>query len=323
MKTSAPHTTRRTSSGVTLIELMVALVIGLILVAGAVTVYTQSRSTYRITETAARLQEVARYAMDTIEPDVRLAGFWGLTNSATLIENAATPTDAPQPVATGLTNNCGTNWIVDVGRFLDARDAPATGGAGYNLACPATSARNTSDVLIVRRASSDLRAPRNTRAQVQTNRMRGVIFNDGVVPAGFGASPASETRDLIIHAYYVSNQGVAPNGLQQFQLRRQTLVAGGIQDTEIIPGVEDLQVQFGLDVNGDGNADRYVNAGAVPTNARIASARIWLRVVAEDQEVGYVNPTTYQYANITAFTPADNRRRVVFSKTIQVRNSRP
>jgi type IV pilus assembly protein PilW len=314
---------RTRSCGATLIELMVALLIGLLLVAGAVTVYTQSRSTYRITETAARLQEVARYAMDTIEPDIRLAGYWGLTNDANFIENKATPTDTQITEAVIASGSCGTNWAANLTRFIDGRDASATGGAGYNLGCAATTPRTTSDVLIVRRASADTRPLTNGRIQLQTNRMRGVIFSNGVVPAGFTAAPGSATHDLVVNAYYISDRGIAANGLRQYELRRQTLIAGQVRDDQIIPGVEDLQVQFGADVNNDGNADRYVNPGAaILATARVTAARIWIRVVAEDHEVGYTNPTTYTYANAAAFAPADNRRRVLFSKTIRIRNSR-
>ena len=56
--TSAHRASGRTGMlGVSLIELMVALTIGLLLTAGALTVYMQSRNTYRTTDTAARMQE--------------------------------------------------------------------------------------------------------------------------------------------------------------------------------------------------------------------------------------------------------------------------
>lgn len=323
----------RRHHGVTLIELLVSLVIGGLLIAGAVSVYMQSRNTYRVTETAARLQEVARYALDTIEPDIRMAGFWGLTHRADFVENRGGPADTVQAVATGITRNCGTNWIVDAARFVDGRDATSTGGAGYDLACaaatpaewPSATPAAWSDVLIVRRASSDIRPLTNGRAQIQTNRMRGVIFKDGALPAGFSASPASETRDLVVHAYYISRSGADANGLPQYHLRRQTLVGGGprVDDIEIISGVEDLQVQFGIDRNDDGNSDQYVNPGAaILATARITSARIWLRIVSEEREVGFTDTTNYVYANATHGTPGDNRRRVLVSKTIQIRNSR-
>jgi type IV pilus assembly protein PilW len=278
---------------------------------------------YRVSETAARLQEVARYALDVVEPDVRLAGYWGLTNRPDFIENRAGPADAQQAVAAGITGNCGNNWIVDVDRFVDGRDATGTGGSGYNLACAATDPADWADVLIVRRASTDQRPLTAGRVQIQTNRMRGGVFKDGTLPAGFGAPPAaSATHDLIVRAYYIRDNAPSPNGLPQFQLRRKTLVGTSILDEEVVPGVADLQVQFGIDATGDGNADRYVDPESVPAGARIASARIWLLIVAEEAEVGFTNDTDFEYANADPGVFGDNRRRVLVFKTIQIRNSR-
>jgi type IV pilus assembly protein PilW len=332
---------KRSSRGVSLIELLVSLVIGLLLVAGAASVYLQSRDTYRTSETAARLQEVARYALDTIEPDVRMSGYWGLTNTAAFIFNGAPAAQAEEAVADDIERDCGNNWIVDVAQFIDARDQTLDATTGsYNLACAGnvpegvsgpTGPATWSDVLIIRRASSDMRAATSGRVQIQTTRTGARIFKDGTIPADVAAM--SETRDLLVHAYYISQRGNGANGLPQFQLRRQTLQPAGsdmeagatpeINDIEIVSGVEDLQVQFGVDTGTDGNVDRYVNPGAVPANARIASVRIWLRVVADDREPGFSDTTNYTYANSTTpATATDGRRRVLISKTIQIRNSR-
>ena len=87
--------TRIASAGFSLIELMVALTIGLVLIGGAVYVYQQSRDTYALNESTARLQEEARYALSLIEPDVQLAGYYGFTNAyddvQLVIGGASTP----------------------------------------------------------------------------------------------------------------------------------------------------------------------------------------------------------------------------------------
>jgi type IV pilus assembly protein PilW len=318
--------------GVSLIELLVALVIGSLLIIGAVTVFMQSRTTYRTNETAARLQEVARYALDTIEPDVRLAGFWGLTNRPDFVDNRGTPAD-PRQAVDPAANNCGVNFTVNAATPVDARDQrtanvyagthASTGGAtGFNMpACPATTATNWSDVLIVRRASSDVAPLQAGRMQIQSSRIRATIFSDGAVPAMYDPA-ASETHNMVVHAYYVS-EGAAINGVRQFSLRRKTLGAGpAIVDEEVISGVEDMQVQFGIDnAPRDGNVERYVNPGGVPAGARIASIRIWLRVVAEEREIGWINDTNFVYANQNYGRFNDDRRRVLVSKTIQIRNA--
>lgn len=307
-----PSQTPRRQHGVSLIELMVSLVIGLLLILGAVTVYTQSRNTYRTDEAAARLQETARYVFDMIEPDVRLAGYFGLTNRPDFVENRGAVGDAQQAVASGVTNNCQNNWTVDVARFLDGRDNGSYGLTG----CAAVNNATWSDTLIVRRASSTTSPLTNNRFQIQTNRMRGVIFKNGTLPAGFGIAPASETHDLVVRAYYISNPAAG-----QFALRRKTLNGLTVADEQVIQGVEDLQVQFGVDTTGDSNADRYVDAGGVPAGAQIVSARIWVMVTATDIEVGFQDGTTYAYANVNRGTYSDQRRRLVVAKTIQIRNS--
>lgn len=330
-RSAAPRPLQR---GVSLIELLVALTIGSLLIIGAVTVYMQSRTTYRTNETAARLQEVARYALDTIEPDVRLAGFWGLTNRADFVDNRGTPADTRQAVDNGVANNCGVNFTVDAATAIDARDARNTGTyagthgsnggtTGFTFAaCPATNAANWSDVLIVRRASSDVAPLQNGRLQVQSNRMRATIFSDGAVPALFDPA-GSETHNMVVHVYYVSEVLPSPNGMRQFSLRRKTLNAGpSIVDEEVVPGVEDMQIQFGIDnAPRDGSVERYVNPGNVPAGARIASVRIWLRVIAEEREVGFINGITFNYANANYGQFGDDRRRVLVSKTIQIRNA--
>ncbi len=70
--------TRRTAHrGMTLVELMVGLAIGLFLVAVMSTMYLGSRSTFVAQESGARLQENGRFAMDTIANDLRMSGFRG------------------------------------------------------------------------------------------------------------------------------------------------------------------------------------------------------------------------------------------------------
>jgi len=68
--------------GLSMIELLVGLAIGSMVIMGAVFVYNQSRTTYGINETQARLQENARYALAILEADITLAGNYGFDNYA-------------------------------------------------------------------------------------------------------------------------------------------------------------------------------------------------------------------------------------------------
>ncbi len=322
--------------GLSLVELMVAMIIGIFLMLGAVTVYNQSRNTYRASEALARLQEVGRLAMDVIESDLRMANYWGLNSDATFIVNRAGVGD-PKPSAFtdaqwGVISACGgasSNWAIDLDRYLDGTNN------GFGLSCTAPTGYTpigTSDVLVIRRASDNLPTTLDTgRVYLQTSRLQGELFmpacsdptDPTCIPASF-LPPVSQSRRLEATAYYVANRSTLRTDVPA--LRRKRLVsltaATPILDDEIVSGIEDIQVRFGIDTNGDTNVDSYVNPGAVG-GAAVISATIWLRVRSEDRDFSHTDDRSYQYADMaTAFTPNDNYRRIVISKTIQLRNTR-
>ena len=65
------------SRGFSLVELMVAITIGAIILAGAVTLFVNNRDTYKTTNELSRLQETARYALGMMVKDIRMAGYFG------------------------------------------------------------------------------------------------------------------------------------------------------------------------------------------------------------------------------------------------------
>ncbi|NNF62362.1 MAG: hypothetical protein HKN06_13675, partial [Gammaproteobacteria bacterium] len=103
------------------------------------------------------------------------------------------------------------------------------------------------------------------------------------------------------------------------------------EDQEVLSGVEDFQFQFGIDTDGDLDANRYVNANnpmlvpgdpAFDPNAQIVSVRIWLRMRTIHPEQGHTDTSAYVYADHNTPAPNDNFRRLVVSKTIQLRNTK-
>lgn len=63
--------------GFTLIEMMIAITIGLLLLAGLGTVYLGSQQTFRQQEALARMQEGARYAFEVMTLEIRQVGYTG------------------------------------------------------------------------------------------------------------------------------------------------------------------------------------------------------------------------------------------------------
>jgi type IV pilus assembly protein PilW len=311
---------------VSLIELMVALVISLVLIAGAIQVYVNSRQTYEVNETLARLQETARYALSVIEPDIRMANSWGLVKGYVVVD----------PAIAALDNECGANFAVaETMATLDGNNNQ------YSFGCAAfgAGAVASADTLIVRRASLLPSAATDDRLQVCSSRTVAQVVTDS---AACTPPPFGQVNDLIVNGYYINRDADLRAG--QPSLRRWGLVgptAEEMDEVEIIPGVEDMQIQFGIDPTGTtGIASRYVNPGEeTAANAQVVSVRLWLLVRTETEEQGFVDDNIYEYgdrdedANGTtadlndagaatrAYAPEDGFRRLLVSRTIQIRNA--
>ena len=329
---------RKRIAGMTLIELMVALAIGSFLMIGAMTVFMQSRTTFRINESISRLQENARFVMDTLEPDLRMASYFGLTTRSSKVDNRANPAQ-PTPPGLAVVGDCGPNWTINLGQ-----EVAGTNNV-YAWACPAFGApQPNSDTLEIRRVSEDpIGLLQIGTMYLQSARFRnGQIFVGNVIPPGFQPAPQSMPFLVRVSGYYVSqNSSLDTPGNPIPSLRQKVLVGGGflgprIIDQEVLPGVEDFQVQLGVDTDLEGtptrgSVNRYVNAndpilnplaaGFIP-DAEVLSIRFWIRIRSERPEVGYTDTNNYVYADVNIPAPNDQFRRTVVTKTIYLRNAR-
>lgn len=360
---------RSTEQGLSLVELMVALAIGSILIVGAVYVFSRGRTTYAVNESVARLQENGRYVLSVLEPDVELAGYYGFTNApdtvrfvsgaspgivyavAPQMRQRPVPAAPPVPVANlpAGAHDCGTNFAVDVLTPIQgSNDSFAMGpGAGASCAPYGAGAVGTADTLVIRRVETNTAAPVKDRLQLYASRLRSrsaqQLFVDGNAPGPIDAD--NEIHNLVVRAYYLARDAVDRPGLPSLRVKSLTNDAQ-FDESEVMPGVEDFQVQFGIDtgdydndgvidpaadVNGDGipesdgRATRYVNPDfAGLDRAQVVAVRIWVRVRADRPEPGFRDTGPYVYADVN-YTPnaAEARfRRVLMSRTISLRNAR-
>jgi type IV pilus assembly protein PilW len=329
--------TRRNGFGLT--ELLVATAISLFLIAAAVTAVAHARRAYRAAEDSARLQETARLALRSIESDLRMAGYWGRHNRAVDVTNAAAPGNLPagfSPAQAARIDYCGgsgSNWALDL-----AATVRATNG-GYAAACPAYQGapQPGSDTLTIRRvAEQEPESFQRDRIYLQSDRLHGTLFvplsgclsprNAACLPAGY-VPQSSESHQLAVHSYYVAARSTQRPDLPS--LRRKVFgnvnaaaVADAVTDEEIAAGIEDLQVQLGLDTDADGRVDRTVDPGPLPAGAAVLAVTLWLRVRTEDPGDGEPSGRTYRYADTSYSAGADDRfRRIVVSRTVHLRNS--
>lgn len=327
--------------GLTLIELMLALLIGSFLLLGTLTVFTQSRQNFRVSDSVARLQENARFAIDTIEPDIRLTKFWGRNSDPGLI--GAIPAGVVitcDTVDNTVAPATYTTWTLNLLQEIWAVDETSTyNNAALGIPCAARTAPHPqSDALVLRHAAGQPALPTPTLVQVHTDLARADIFNNGAIPAGYSAQ--AQTHNISVNVYYVdTSSDLDPN---VSSLRVKTLGLNGVhQDQEVISGVENFQVQLGVDttIPNDGTVDRYVDADHAIINpttpgtiagAQIVAVRLWMLMRSGAIENGYTDTTVYQTPDpnivITPCAPGagcrypSNQRRLAVSKTIFLRN---
>lgn len=273
-------TLNRAQSGLSLIELMVAIAIGLMLMLGLTTTFKNSSDTQREIERSGRLIENGRYAVDLLGTELHHAGFFGY-----YYEPLAAPATAPDP--------CEITSLVNL---QDALSMPMQGYAAPDLVTrPVISATSCddkglftnanlspgSDIFTIRRASTDVFTGNPTAQEVyiQANaRAANILF--GNASANVPVNAADNTAQTLkkhphdttsvdwadTHEYHVNTYFVAPCSFGSGAdgqcaagddaiptLKRLELSSvGGVREMSIVPlveGVEYMKISYGIDTS--------------------------------------------------------------------------
>ena len=305
----------RAARGMTLVELMVGVAMGLFLIAVMGTVYLGSRNTFVAQESLSRLQENGRFALDTIGNDLRMSGFRGcmaITNTG----------DRSNPVAISAVDNTLSTPTALLYNFGDPIWGSRNDGGGWTPALTAPvnglGALPAGDVLVVRRPAGvawALVAEMATNAAPLTitptaNFARGDLL---MVADCAGASMLQASNAAPGTAGRIEHQagtaGISP-GLASSTLSRvysndarvwrmQTLIYylansqrktgetalwvyvsptydGQAQTTELVTGVERMAVTYGVDNDG------LDSAGSLSSNRFVRADAVanWSQVLS-------------------------------------------
>jgi type IV pilus assembly protein PilW len=253
----------------TLVEVMVAMALGLLLTLAMTTLHARVLRLAADTSRAADAQDTLRVALSILEFELSHAGYWGLVPDASRI--AGRSSDAT-PLAITVIGDCGPGWAIDLDRQLEAWTN------GWPLGCtPFAGDAPTSGVLVLRRVEPRPAAPDAGVLQVQADPWGGRLVAAGETPA-----PGMEVHDLVARAYYVS-PGSTGDGARP-SLRRKTLQRGPrILDEEVVAGIAELEIVVGVDTDaagdpGHGSPNRFV----APEDASGPVVAVRIRLVADD-----------------------------------------
>lgn len=338
MSAAVQNRNRRTvdQRGMTLPELMIGMLLGILILLGLTSLFVQSKRSFKQDELIARMQEDARFAMGELRHDIGMAGFWANLLDGTIISEIGTIAAATGGTAQ-LYDYSRAFTVVDNGSsadkllgqtlddMVDKTDAIGiVKVSGVAAATAVTDATGSTTDANVAAARNQLLTNSGNIAYLQTNGVVGVMTTATNAPATAAATvvPAEFSYwQYDPEIYWVRSYAVAKgDGIPT--LCRKYLLNGAITTEVVAQGIEDMQIEYGVDRSGDGYADQYVADPTTDEMDRVISARIYLLVRSVEPDVNYLNDHTYDYSNagIAPYTPNDQYYRRVFATTVKVRN---
>jgi type IV pilus assembly protein PilW len=295
-------------SGVSIVELLVAMLLGLILLFALIQILINSKDSFGSANNMSRLQENGRIASILMITDLKRAGYMGGNSDVPNI--FGTTGRAPPAESCTAANN---TW----GRMIEQPLFGLNDTNDVYAACITNGTYLRGDVVVMRYA-----APWVAVGALAANRLylRSSLFEGKVFVGAAEANVLNEVQDqpqsvreLQAYAYFVGDSGRTCNGALVPSLFRVRLDDDGQPRTEeLLPGVDNLQVQYGED-------GRYVDADAVVDWNAVITTRIWLLVRAECAEIGFNDGRTYTMGD-QVIVPNDNFRRQLYSSVVMVRN---
>ncbi len=328
--------------GFTLVELMIAMTIGLILLGGVITILTSSQQVYRVNDALARMQENARYAFQVLSRDIRMAGYFGCAGNGALVVNTLNDKDSflwkLGQAIDGFEATSSTTWTpvlpegaipsplggrdIVVVRGVEGSETKVVSHPGGNppgsadLKVSVGSGLQNDDIVLVTdcQASAIFQITNINTSSGQDN----IVHNTGTPTAN---TPGNYTKAL--GKEFTGGEIIKISTRSYFIRLIDGLPAlyrkiGTRNAEELVRGVEDMQVEYGEDLNGDWTADIYRSADLVTNWQSVVSVRISLLMQTTENNIAS-QPQPYTF-NGTTVTPTDRRLRQAFTTVVALRN---
>jgi len=306
---------RHKNAGLTLIELMIALALSLVLTAAIIQLFISNKTTFKLSEGNARVQETGRFAVEMLLRDIRMAGFGGCLGRAMPI---------PKIITKSYSGGLGKLLTDQKAIFgIDSADASDT-----DLNSVTFGAKVGTDIIMVQGVDDagvglvgNLVAV-NANIQISDNRA-GFKANDnllitdceladyfaatnvskGADKTTIAHSSASNTTNFLskaygqdamvflpsLHSYFIRDTGrTDASGSAIFALYRRDASGANM---EFLEGVNDLQIIYGVDNDNNGSVDVYQTAdelGGIDSGnwENVVSVRLSLTV----RTIDYLDP---------------------------------
>jgi type IV pilus assembly protein PilW len=323
-----PHTARQ--QGFTLIEMMIALTLGLMILAGTTAIFVRNSRTSDEIKRANQQIENGRYAMSLLGSDLRNAGYLAEFDPSTL----------PTPVAP---NACAT----DLPSLAAGLAMPVQGyDNGAGMPGCISDYKTGTDIVVVRRASgcalgdAGCDAAVNGAVYLQASGCNSPTELGSGQPANYFVLDTDQSKlnrkkvdcattapvhQYQVHIYFVANNYKSGDGIPT--LKRAELGSSGFSIVPLVEGIENLQIEYGVD-----NLTALTGAPATFTTSpasdlamrNIVAAKIHLLARSPTPTAGYVDSRTYAVGPNVSYTPSGadaNYKRHVYEATVRINNT--
>lgn len=296
-------------SGLSMIELMISVTLGCLLLAGMTTVFVNVSNTRQEVEKAGRQIENGRYGMQLLSDDLASSGF--------LAEFDPTPLDTTALAA--LPDACATDQAT-LQSALPLHVQGYDNGAGAPSCL--TDVKTDTDIVVVRRASTcvagatncdafvagqpyfqaSLCAPATGGTQLSSSPATNADYaaqfyalestTAALVRNKTDCTAVADIRRYRTHIYFIANNSVGSDGIPT--LKRAELGAGAFTIVPLVEGIDNLQLEYGIDADNNGTPDSYnADPGTVASWRNVMSVKLNLLARNTEKTTGYTDARTF------------------------------
>jgi type IV pilus assembly protein PilW len=325
--------------GLSLIELMISITLGLLILAALSTLFVNQSKARAELDKAYRMIDNGRYALEVLSSDLRLAGYYG----------EFAPTSGVPAVPGSLPNPCSTSTSDISGALQLAIQGYDAAGSASQISSPPCGLTNTagsdlslkagSDILVVRRASTSTPIVQSAGLN-GTHYIQASLCENDPVPFRIDTNPANLTlrtksctptsttpyadlRNFLVHVYYVSpnNNSSPADGIPTLKRLELDPATHAFVVTPLVEGIDYLQVEYGLDNNNDGVPDTYSEAPSVTDWPDAVAVKLNLVARNNEDTKGYNDTKTYSLGAAGSVGPLnDTFKRHAYTQYVRLVN---
>lgn len=321
--------------GLSLIELMISITIGLLILAALSTLFVNQSRTRTELDKSNRMIDNGRYAMELLADNLSVAGFYGDFE----------PASGVPPVPAALPDPCTTNAAgISAALQLAMQGYNAAGQTSQIASLPCAgftystdsdlSVKAGSDIVAIRRASTAtpvaVGAALAGRHYIQASRCQNdaVSYVLSTNPAAFvlrecklAGTTLTDLRDFMVEIYYVAPHNTVGDSIPTLKRYELDPTTHEFLVRRLVEGIEYMQVDYGRDTDNDGDPDNYTDAPALADWPSVVTVRMNILARNTEESPGYNDTKVYNLGLAGNFGPFNDKfKRHVYTRHIRLNN---